>query len=188
MVLPLFVIFWKGVFPCPLTFFFFPVFHNDPFAVFSSCAHGAQLKYDVWIFWETRIVSTKLFKISYRRKKKFGLVGAVARMGVENVSPACDRRQEHNPSILSVPVTNYPWIRCYFTHAHSQRCCRVFARNAQHTDADPVWTLLSISIHHMRPFRDKCLLTLVAFFGFIVDTSRIKVQFEYAYCKLIAMV
>ena len=50
--------------------FFFSVFHNGPFAVFSSCAHGAQLKYDVWIFWETRIVSTKLFKISYRRKKK----------------------------------------------------------------------------------------------------------------------
>lgn len=25
------------------------------------------------------------------------LVGAVARVGVENVSPACDRRQEHNP-------------------------------------------------------------------------------------------
>jgi len=57
-------------------------------------------------------------------------------MGVENVSPACDRGQEHNPSILSVPVTNYPWIRCYFTHAHSQQCCRVFARNVQHTDAE----------------------------------------------------
>lgn len=53
-----------------LSLFFFFVFHNGPFAVFSSCAHGTQLKYDVWIFWETRIVSTKLFKISYRRKKK----------------------------------------------------------------------------------------------------------------------
>lgn len=165
----------EGCFPLSSHFLFFSVFHNGPFAVFSSCA---QLKYNVWIFWETRIVSTKLFKISYGRKKKFGLVGTVARMGVENVSPACDRRQEHSPSILSVPVTNYPWIRCYFTHAHSQRCCRVFARNAQHTDADPVWTLLSISTHHMRLFRDKCLLTLVASFGFIVDTSRITVQFE----------
>jgi len=168
----------EGCFPLSSHFLFFSVFHNDPFAVFSSCAHGAQLKYDVWIFWETRIVCTKLFKISYRRKKKFGLVGTVVRMGVENVSPACDRRQEHNPSTLYVPVTNYPWIRCYFTHAHSQQCCRVFARNVQHTDAHPVWTLLSISIQHMRLFRGKCLLTLVAPFGFMVEPSRIKVQFE----------
>jgi hypothetical protein len=108
----------EGYFPFLSLFFF--VFHNGPFAVFSSRAHGAQLKYDVWIFWETRIVSTKLFKISYRRRKKFGLEGAVARMGVENVSPACDRRQEHHhPPILSIPVTNYPWIRCYFTHTHT---------------------------------------------------------------------
>ena len=61
----------EGCFPLSSHFLFFPpVFHNDPFAVFSSCAHGAQLKYGVWIFWETRIVSTKLFKISYRKKKK----------------------------------------------------------------------------------------------------------------------
>jgi len=57
-----------------LVLLLFSVFHNGPFAVFSSCA---QLKYDVWIFWETGVVSAKVFEISY---KKVGIEGVVARV------------------------------------------------------------------------------------------------------------